>query len=441
MPGGSAESYHKLGPIFESIAAQVDGTPCCVHVGPDAAGHFVKMVHNGIEYADMQLIAEAYDLLRHGLSADAAEIGRDLPVWNEGDLESFLVEITADVLAHVDAATGSAFVDVVLDQAEQKGTGRWTVQSALDLGVPITGIAEATFARALSGHAEQRGAAREAFGGAADPLDVADRDAFVEDVRRALYASKVVAYAQGFDHIAAGSDEYGWNIDRGAMATIWRGGCIIRARFLDRIREAYDDDPELPEPARGAVLRRRGARRGRQLAPGRGAGGGRRHSDAGVLLVARLLRRAAARPAARRAHPGTARQLRRAHLPAGRPGRHVPHRVGGRPPEPRRAEALRPERSLAGRQLDVAAELLAHRRQQLVGVDRLAAAAEPREQRGRQHRRRHALVDGGLDRPPALAGVRHPAGQPVQVRVGRQRARRSGRAARTRRPTRAATPR
>jgi len=246
MPGGSAESYEKLGPIFESIAAQVDGTPCCVHVGPDGAGHFVKMVHNGIEYADMQLIAEAYDLLRHGLGASPAELAEIFRQWNSGDLESFLIEITADVLAQGDAATGGAFVDVVLDQAEQKGTGRWTVQSALDLGVPITGIAEATFARALSGHAEQRGPAQEAFGTDVAPLDVADRDAFVEDVRRALYASKVVAYAQGFDHIAAGSAEYEWDVDRGAMATIWRGGCIIRARFLNRIREAYDENPDLP---------------------------------------------------------------------------------------------------------------------------------------------------------------------------------------------------
>jgi 6-phosphogluconate dehydrogenase len=246
MPGGSPESYGKLGPIFESIAAQVDGTPCCVHVGPDGAGHFVKMVHNGIEYADMQLIAEAYDLLRHGLGASPAELAEIFRTWNSGDLESFLIELTADVLAQVDAATGGPFVDIVLDQAEQKGTGRWTVQSALDLGVPITGIAEATFARALSGHEEQRGPAQEAFGTAVAPLEIPDRDAFVEDVRRALYASKVVAYAQGFDHIAAGSAEYEWNVDRGAMATIWRGGCIIRARFLNRIREAYDADPELP---------------------------------------------------------------------------------------------------------------------------------------------------------------------------------------------------
>ena len=246
MPGGSAESYRTLGPMFESIAAQVDGTPCCVHVGPDGAGHFVKMVHNGIEYADMQLIAEAHDLLRVGTGAAPAEIAGIFRTWNEGDLESFLIEITADVLAHADAATGKPFVDIVLDQAEQKGTGRWTVQSALDLGIPITGIAEATFARSLSGHADQRAAARRAFTSDLAPWQVEDRAAFTEDVRKALYASKVVAYAQGFDHIQAGSDEYDWHIDRGAMATIWRGGCIIRARFLNRIREAYDDDPALP---------------------------------------------------------------------------------------------------------------------------------------------------------------------------------------------------
>jgi 6-phosphogluconate dehydrogenase len=246
MPGGSAESYAKLGPIFESIAAQVDGTPCCTHVGPDGAGHFVKMVHNGIEYADMQLIAEAYDLLRAGLGVPAPEIASIFRTWNEGDLDSFLIQITAEVLAHIDAETGQPLVDIVLDQAEQKGTGRWTVQSALDLGIPITGIAEATFARSLSGHAEQRAAARQAFGSDVTPLDISDPDTFVDDVRRALYASKVVAYAQGFDQIGTGSAEYGWDIDRGAMATIWRGGCIIRARFLDRIRAAYDEDPGLP---------------------------------------------------------------------------------------------------------------------------------------------------------------------------------------------------
>ena len=246
MPGGSAESYQRIGPMFESIAAQVDGTPCCAHIGPDGAGHFVKMVHNGIEYADMQLIAEGYDLLRTGLRASPGEIAQIFKDWNDGDLESFLVQITAEVLAHVDAETGKPFVDIVLDEAEQKGTGRWTVQSALDLGIPITGIAEATFARSLSGHVEQRAAARTEFSSTTNEWQITDRDAFVDDVRRALYASKVVAYAQGFDQIKAGSDEYGWHIEAGTLATIWRGGCIIRARFLNRIREAYDADSELP---------------------------------------------------------------------------------------------------------------------------------------------------------------------------------------------------
>jgi 6-phosphogluconate dehydrogenase len=250
MPGGSERSYEKLGPIFDSIAAQVDGTPCTVHVGPNGAGHFVKMVHNGIEYADMQLIAEAYDLLRSGLDATPYELAEIFRTWNGGELESFLIEITADVLGHADADTGRPFVDVVLDQAEQKGTGRWTVQTALDLGVPVTGIAEATFARSLSGHADQRHAARSTFPEGLGETDVreitGDREQFIADVRRALYASKIVAYAQGFDQIAAGSQENDWNIDLGAMATIWRGGCIIRARFLDRIREAYGTEPNLP---------------------------------------------------------------------------------------------------------------------------------------------------------------------------------------------------
>jgi 6-phosphogluconate dehydrogenase len=249
MPGGSDEAYRKLGPIFETIAAQVDGVPCATHVGPHAAGHFVKMVHNGIEYADMQLIAEAYDLLRAGLDAAPADLADIFREWNSGDLDSFLIQITADVLAHTDAQTGQPFVDVVADRAEQKGTGRWTVQSALDLGIPITGIAEATFARSLSGHVAQRVAAQRTYAGLPAgtglPVPAAERKQFTEDVRQALYASKIVAYAQGFDQIAAGSAEYGWGIDPGAMATIWRGGCIIRAKFLDRIREAYDADPGL----------------------------------------------------------------------------------------------------------------------------------------------------------------------------------------------------
>jgi len=246
MPGGSAESYESLGPILEKISAKVDGVPCCTHVGPDGAGHFVKMVHNGIEYADMQLIGEAYAMLRSGLELEPDEIAEIFADWNKGDLESFLIEITAEVLAQKDAATGEPLVDMIVDEAGQKGTGRWTVQSALDLGVPVTGIAAATFARAISSQRAQREAGRQVLSASAGEYHISNREGFIEDVRVALYASKVVAYAQGFDQIQAASDEYGWNIDRGAMARIWRGGCIIRARFLNRITEAYERNPELP---------------------------------------------------------------------------------------------------------------------------------------------------------------------------------------------------
>ncbi|WP_405009049.1 NADP-dependent phosphogluconate dehydrogenase [Kitasatospora sp. NBC_01539] len=246
MPGGTDEAYRVLGPLLEDIAAEVDGEPCCTHVGPDGAGHFVKMVHNGIEYADMQLIAEAYDLLRHAGGRQPREIADIFREWNGGRLESYLVGITAEILAHTDEATGEPFVDVVLDRAEQKGTGRWTVQTALELGVPVSGIAEAVFARSLSGHAGLRAAAADLPGPTETWLDSAAADRFAEDVEQALYASKIVAYAQGFQQIQAGSEEYGWGVDPGAMATIWRGGCIIRARFLDRIRAAYEGGGDLP---------------------------------------------------------------------------------------------------------------------------------------------------------------------------------------------------
>ncbi len=246
MPGGSNESYQALGPMLETISAHVDGVPCCTHIGPDGAGHFVKMVHNGIEYADMQLIAEAYDLLRHGLGFEPAQIADTFRTWNTGRLNSYLIEITAEVLAHSDTATGQPFVDIVLDQAEQKGTGRWTVQDALDLGVPVSGIAEAVFARSLSGHADLRAAARH-LPGPRRPSDQGSGPAeFAGQVEQALYASKLVSYAQGWNMIDVGSREYDWNIDLGQMATIWRGGCIIRAKFLDRIRAAYQANPELP---------------------------------------------------------------------------------------------------------------------------------------------------------------------------------------------------
>ncbi|MHB1171930.1 MAG: NADP-dependent phosphogluconate dehydrogenase [Lacisediminihabitans sp.] len=244
MPGGSVEAYETLGPILESIAAVVDGVPCVTHIGTDGAGHFVKMIHNGIEYADMQLIAEAYDLLRHIAGHSPAAIADVFAEWNSGDLESYLIEITAEVLRQVDAKTGKPFVDIVLDEAGSKGTGVWTVQNALDLGVPVGGIAEAVFARAVSSHPEQRSAVRAIID--ARPEITVVGHTFEDDVRAALYASKVVAYAQGFDAIIAGAQKYNWDIDKGAVATIWRGGCIIRAQFLNRIVDAYDNNPSIP---------------------------------------------------------------------------------------------------------------------------------------------------------------------------------------------------
>jgi 6-phosphogluconate dehydrogenase len=245
MPGGSDEAWQTIGPILESIAAIAEGEPCVTHVGHDGAGHFVKMIHNGIEYADMQLIAEAYDLIRRGTGKTPAEIAEIFTEWNKGELESYLIEITAEVLKQVDAKTGMPLVDVILDQAGSKGTGVWTVQTALDLGIPVSGIAEAVFARALSSKPAQRAAAASLPGPDEDAFRPADPDTFIENVRLALYASKVIAYSQGFDAIVAGAEQYNWDIKKGDIAKIWRGGCIIRARFLNRITEAYAADPGL----------------------------------------------------------------------------------------------------------------------------------------------------------------------------------------------------
>ena len=241
MPGGPPAAYRQVEETLKAIAAKVDGEPCCTYIGADGAGHYVKMVHNGIEYADIQLIAESYDLLGHSLGLGAPELTKIFSDWNRGDLESYLIEIAAEVLAKVDAATGKPLVDVILDTAAQKGTGKWTSQSALDLGIPVTGITEAVFARFLSAQKEQRERASKILAGPAG----SGRRVAVDDVRDALYASKVVAYAQGFEQMAAAAREYGWDLDFGAIARIWRGGCIIRARFLNRIHDAYREDPNL----------------------------------------------------------------------------------------------------------------------------------------------------------------------------------------------------
>lgn len=244
MPGGSEQSWERLKPILESIAAKApDGTPCVTHIGENGAGHFVKMVHNGIEYADMQLIAESYDLMRRGLGMTPDEIGDVFESWNTTELNSYLIEITAQVLHKKDPQTGKPLIDVILDHAGMKGTGTWTVQSALTLGVPVTGIAEAVFARGLSSESEVRAEAQnQAFQGPTIRLDLSgeEREAFIEQIRQALYASKIVAYAQGFNEISEAAQTYNWNIDMAAVARIWRAGCIIRANFLNHISDAFE---------------------------------------------------------------------------------------------------------------------------------------------------------------------------------------------------------
>jgi 6-phosphogluconate dehydrogenase len=243
MPGGSKEAYETLGPILSSIAAVAEGEPCVTHIGSDGAGHFVKMIHNGIEYADMQLIAESYDLLRRVGGHEPADIAAVFETWNEGELESYLIEITAEVLRQVDAKTGGPLVDSIVDAAGSKGTGVWTVQNSVGLGVPVGGIAEAVFARAVSSKPDQRAAVQATLQGRPEVQEAGD--GFEDDVQKALYASKIVAYAQGFDAIIAGALEYGWDIDKGAVAKIWRGGCIIRAQFLNRIVDAYEKDASI----------------------------------------------------------------------------------------------------------------------------------------------------------------------------------------------------
>src|ERR1700704_1029083 len=254
MPGGTREAYRRVADMLTAISAKVEGVPCCAYIGPDGAGHFVKMVHNGIEYADIQLIAETYDLLRNAVGATPFELAPVFREWNQGRLQSYLIEITANVLAKQDGNSGSALVDAIQDEAEQKGTGKWTSQSALDLGVPLTGITEAVFARMLSSQKAERVTAAGILAGPVAAGGDGQESGLVDVVRDALYAAKIVAYAQGFEHLQAGSTEYGWRLDLGALATIWRGRCIIRAQFLDRIRDAYVERPRLPalRPAPGS---------------------------------------------------------------------------------------------------------------------------------------------------------------------------------------------
>lgn len=244
MPGGQPEAYELIRSILESLAAKVNGEPCVSYIGPRGAGHYVKMVHNGIEYGDMQLIAEAYDVLHRGLGLTAPEMHHIFAEWNEGELSSYLIEITRDILARVDPDTGQPLVDVILDEAQQKGTGKWTSQDALDLGAPIPTINSAVESRIISAYKAERVAASQVIRGPGTTFD-GDPQAMISAVRGALYAAKICSYAQGFALMQAASREHGYNLNYGELARIWRGGCIIRARLLEDIRAAYARTPDL----------------------------------------------------------------------------------------------------------------------------------------------------------------------------------------------------
>lgn len=245
MPGGQESAYKLVEPILTAISAKVNEEPCCTYIGPDGAGHYVKMVHNGIEYGDMQLICEAYQLLKDVLGLDAKDLHGIFSEWNQGELDSYLIEITADIFSKYDEETGKPMVDVILDTAGQKGTGKWTSQSSLDLGVPLSMITESVFSRFLSAMKEERVAASKILNGPKTAAFDGDKAEFIENVRKALFASKIVSYAQGFAQLRVASDEYGWNLQYGNLAKIWRGGCIIRSRFLQNITDAYENNPEL----------------------------------------------------------------------------------------------------------------------------------------------------------------------------------------------------
>ncbi|NLV73429.1 MAG: NADP-dependent phosphogluconate dehydrogenase [Chloroflexi bacterium] len=244
MPGGQPDAYPLVQQIFESIAAKVDGEPCVTYIGPRGAGHYVKMVHNGIEYGDMQLIAESYDILHRALNLSASELHSIFSEWNQAELQSYLIEITADILAVSDVETGVPLVDVILDEAQQKGTGKWTSQSALDLGAPTPTINAAVESRIISAYKAERVAASKVLPGPQAAYE-GDRQTLISQVRAALYAAKICSYAQGMSLLHAASDEFGYNLDYGRIAAIWRGGCIIRARFLNDITAAYKCDPKL----------------------------------------------------------------------------------------------------------------------------------------------------------------------------------------------------
>jgi 6-phosphogluconate dehydrogenase len=258
MPGGTKDAWEIVAPIYRKIAAQVDGEPCCRYMGTGGAGHYVKMVHNGIEYGDMQLICEAYAILRGLLGLSPDDLHHVFDTWNKGDLDSFLIEITANIFKKKDKETGKALVDLILDKAGQKGTGKWTLQSAIDLGVVVSIINAAVEARVLSSMKEQRVRASKQLSAPVPFHHEGDRQKLIDAVRDALYASKIISYAQGFTLFAAAAKHFKWNLNFGDIATIWRGGCIIRAKFLNRIKEAFDRNPQLEnlllDPFFGSIL-------------------------------------------------------------------------------------------------------------------------------------------------------------------------------------------
>lgn len=329
MPGGDKDAYAQVEKFLTTIAAHVGEDPCCAYIGPGGADHFVKMTHNGIEYGDMELICEAYYLMRKLLGMSAAEIAEQFKAWNEGELSSYLVDITAHILTMQDPESGNALVDMIAPIAGSKGTGMWTVQEALALGVPLPTIAQAVFARDLSAKSDERTAAKERYGCEHAPFTGSDRAAFLEAIRQALYASKICSYAQGFALLKTASERYDWNLDLGGIALLFRGGCIIRAAFLERIAEAY----RAPQPPANLLMDDYFAGKlaayqpaWRQVVTTAAASGVAAPAFSASLAYLRRL------PGCRGSHepaPGAAGLLRRSYLSPYRQGRELPLRLAG----------------------------------------------------------------------------------------------------------------
>ena len=333
MAGGPRPAWDRVAPILEAIAARFDDTPCATWMGTDGAGHFVKSVHNGIEYADMQMIAEIYGIMRDGLAFEAEEVAQAFEAWNRGPLKSYLIEITGEVARAIDPDTGLPVIDIILDRAGQKGTGRWTAVEAQHLGAPATAIEAAVAARNISARIEERAAGADRFHLASRSLPADPQ--LVDRLQEALLAGKIACYAQGFGILAAASKEFGWSLPMAGIARVWRAGCIIRSALLDDMARALEDDPQ-PQPHVRAALRRDADPH--QLEPPRRGrpGGAVGHPDAGAERGPRLLRHDAHPPLHRQPAAGAARLLRRPRLRAHRPARRLPRPLG----QPRAAAGL-----------------------------------------------------------------------------------------------------